>query len=554
MTAGSWSPQTSDEALRELRSLRRSVQRVRRRAIPLLDRIYPAYTSLLLVGYLALFLNSTGDVRIGHRKVAETAAGSAAAHSLGALLLFATVGAVGLVASAAVDGGPIAVPVEELRVLLPTPVPRSSLLRRRLARAYALWLLGAALVAGFVLLVVVAVLSFTVAGSVLPAVAVPLLVAPLVVSVGWLVERSPRGRAVGRVVGAVAVAAVIAAALAMAEAVGAHTQVAGWDRARTVVHDVGLGPVAAGLQPGAPVSRQLAVVVGLGVVAVVLVTLAWWRTSYVSAERLASRSGRSQALRTALLLGFTSSAYVTRTAAARRRRRRRWTPQLPDTPLGAVVAKSTLQEQGSPLVARVLLAAASYGVVGAGLLSVPRVTTHLPVQIGGILAGVGLAAVATRFADPLRVDAELTTPVGSLPVGYRLVAGIDLLLPAVTFAVGAVIGSVGVTALGVAPWSRLPALVVLGVLLAPAVAAMGALSATANSPSPNLSPGVQAAFRLRGLIGSVVLVSLIALFLHPIVGQHSDTRPTAYVVLIIGDVVLGFLAIRSAATALLRAR
>jgi hypothetical protein len=540
--------------MRELRALRRSVQRVRRRAIPLLDRIYPAYTSLLLVAYLALFLNSTGDIRIGHRKVAETAAGAAAAHSLGALLLFATVGAVGLVASAAVDGGPIAVPVEELRVLLPTPVPRSSLLRRRLARAYVLWLLGAALVAGFVLLVVVAVLSFTIAGSVLPAVAVPLLVAPLVVSVGWLVERSPRGRTAGRVVGTVAVAAVLAAVLAMAEAIGAQTQVAGWDRARTVVRDVGLGPVARGLQPGAPISRQLVVVVGLGVVTAVLVAIAWWRTSYVSAERLASRSGRSQALRTALLLGFTSSAYVTRTAAARRRRRRRWTPQLPDTPVGAVLAKSTLQEQGSPLVARILLAAASYGVIGAGLLSAPRVTTHLPVQIGGILAGIGLAAVATRFADPLRVDAELTTPVGSLPVGYRLVAGIDLLLPAVTFAVGAVIGSVGVTALGVAPWSRLPALVVLGVLLAPAVAAMGALSATANSPSPNLSPGVQAAFRLRGLIGSVVLVSLIALFLHPIVGQRSDTRPTAYVVLIIGDVVLVFLAIRSAATALLRAR
>ncbi|HEY5335240.1 MAG TPA: hypothetical protein VIJ71_04370, partial [Mycobacteriales bacterium] len=424
MTAGSWSPQVSGDALRELRALRRSVQRVRRRAIPLLDRIYPAYTSLLLVGYLALFLSSTGDVRVGHRKVAQTAAGTAAAHSLGALLLFGTVGVVGLVASAAVDGGPIAVPVEELRVLLPTPIPRSALLRRRLARAYALWLLGAAVVALFVLLLVVAVLSFTLDDSVLPAVVVPLLVAPLVVSVGWLVERSPRGRAVGRVVGIVAVAAVVAAALAMAQAVGAHTQVAGWDRARTVVHDVGLGPVAAGLQPGAPVSRQLGVVAGLGIVTAVLVAFAWWRTSYVSAERLASRSGRSQALRTALLLGFTSSAYVTRTAAARRRHRRRWTPQLPGTPIGAVLAKATVQEQGVPLVSRVLLAAATYGVVGAGLLSHPRVTTHLPTQIGGILAGVVLAAVATRFADPLRVDAELTTPVGSLPVGYRTVAGV----------------------------------------------------------------------------------------------------------------------------------
>ncbi|HEY5335470.1 MAG TPA: hypothetical protein VIJ71_05550, partial [Mycobacteriales bacterium] len=144
--------------------------------------------------------------------------------------------------------------------------------------------------------------------------------------------------------------------------------------------------------------------------------------------------------------------------------------------------------------------------------------------------------------------------VGSLPVGYRTVAGVDVLLPAVTFAVGAVIGSVGVTLLGVAPWSQLPALVVVGLLLAPAVAAMGALSATANSPSPTLSPGAQAAFRLRGLIGSVVLVSLVAFLLHPTVGQVSDTRPTAYVVLIVGDLVLGFLAIRSAATALLRAR
>lgn len=554
MTAGSWSPQVSVDALRQLRSLRRSLQRVRRRAIPLLDRIYPAYTTLLLVAYVALFLSSTGDVRIGHRRLADTAAGAAAAHSAGALLLFAVVGVVGLAASAAVDGGPIAVPVEELRVLLPTPVPRSALLRRRLARAYGLWLLGAAVVGGVLLLVDVALLSFTVVGSVLPAVGVPLLLAPLIVSIGWLVERSPRGRAVGRVVGIVAVAAVAAAALAMAQAVGAQGQVAGWDRARTVVHDVGLGQVATALQPGSSRGRQAVALVVLAGIVLVVMGFAWWRSTHISAERLSSRSGRSQALRTALLLGFTSSAYVTRTAAARRRRRRRWTPRLPETPVGAVLAKATLQEQGSPLVARVLLAAASYGVIGAGLLSQPRVTTHLPVQVGGIIAGVVLAAVATRFADPLRVDAELTTPVGSLPLGYRLVAGIDLLLPAVTFAVGAVVGSVGVTALGVAPWARLPALVALGVLLAPAVAAMGALSATANSPSPNLSPGIQAAFRLRGLIGSVVLVSLIALFLHPIVGQHSDTRPTAYVVLVLGDVVLGFLAIRSAATALLRAR
>ncbi|MGH3744793.1 MAG: hypothetical protein ACRDTP_08050 [Mycobacteriales bacterium] len=554
MTAGSWSPQVSVDALRELRSLRRSLQRIRRRAIPLLDRIYPAYTTLLLVAYLALFLSSTGDVRIGHRKVAETAAGSAAAQSVGALLLFAVVGVVGLAASAAVDGGPIAVPVEELRVLLPTPVPRSALLRRRLARAYALWLLAAAAVAGVLMLVDVAVLSFTATGSVLPAVGVPLLVAPLVVSVGWLVERSPRGRAVGRVVGVLAVAAVAAVALAMAQAVGAHDQVAGWVRARAVAGDVGLGSVAAALQPESSYGKQAVALAVLAALVAIVSALAWWRSTHVSAERLSSRSGRSQALRTALLLGFTSSAYVTRTAAARRRRRRRWTPQVPETPVGAVLAKAALQEQGSPLVARILLAAASYGVIGAGLLSQPRVTTHLPVQVGGILAGVALAAVATRFADPLRVDAELTTPVGSLPVSYRLVAGVDLLLPAGTFAVGAVVGSVAVPALGVAPWSRLPALVVLGLLLAPAVAAMGALSATANSPSPTLSPGIQAAFRLRGLIGSVVLVSLIALFLHPIVGQHSDTRPTAYVVLVIGDVVLGFLAIRSAATALLRAR
>jgi hypothetical protein len=558
VTAATWSPADAGSALRAVRSLRRDQRRARRRRIPWSDRVYPYYSALWGVAYLGLFLAGTGDVRIDGRRLAQTAAGAAAIRSLGSLVLLAVVGVIGLVSAGAVHGGPVAIPVEDLRVLLPTPVRRSVLLRRALLRSYRTALLAGLAAAGALVLLEVALLSQPLSGCAEVALALPVVTALGGVSLGWLLESHPHARPLARAVAGLALAVVVGTALDVSASTGRGGQLAAWARLQSLTRSSGLEPLARALRPGAAHGPATAVVVVAVVLAATLSAAAWARTAVVSAERISRRSGRARALRAALILGLTSSAYVTRTAEVRRSRRRRWTPSRPRSAGGAALAKAVLQEQGSALLTRTVLSVAVLGVLEAALLSQQPLRTHTPAVAGGALAGLALAALATRYADPLRVDVELTTPVASLPVPYSTIAGADLLIPGLCAAAAGIVSAVLVPALGLVAWSSCAGLALLGVLLAPAIASIGALSATANSPSPFLSPGTAIAYRLRGVIAALVVMTLVGLLLHPLMHHPgatvSRTRPDAFLVLIIADGLLVAFAVSSGAKALLRAR
>jgi hypothetical protein len=277
-------------------------------------------------------------------------------------------------------------------------------------------------------------------------------------------------------------------------------------------------------QPGTPLARSAPTFAVLAALAALLTVWGLIRVRSVSAEQLIERSGRSVAVRTALLVGMTSSAYVTRTARSRRRRKHRWAPAGLRTPRAALFVKAFLQEQGTPILARITLAATTTTLIDGMLFGKRHQTTLTPTLVVGIAAGIVLAATATRFADPLRVDIELNTPAGSLPLAFRHIAIADLAAPALTFTAGGVVAALITPALSLVSWTYLPLLVVFGAALGPAAAAICALSAASNVPLVLASSTASFAVRARGLIASIVLVSAVAAAAQP---AHDRSQATA---------------------------
>jgi hypothetical protein len=526
-TAISWEPRKATAALARLRTLRRQRRRALRRQISLSDRLFPLYLTALFGSYAALVLSGTRDVRVNGTRIAATEVGRAAIDSLGCLSWLVALAVFAAMAAGAVDGGPITMPPEDLRILLTAPIPRPAVLRRALATAYVKAVLIALAATGLILLVEVALLSQAIRKCVLAGSVLPVCVAVISVSGGWLIECSRRGRTIGRVVGAAATGLLLAVAAWTAAAIGPQGQVAAWGR----LHRLGDKPVIRALsdsaQPGTSYSRTLPTLVALVVIAVGLTIWAWRRTRTVSAEQLAERSGRSVAIRTALLVGMTSSAYVARTALSRRRHKTRWTPKHPRTPFGAVLIKAFLQEQGVPLIARIALAATTTTLIEAVLLARPHAHTATPALAIGVGAGALFAAAATRFADPLRIDIEQNTPSSSLPVSFRRIATADLGAPAITFTAGAVLAAFIVPALNLLPWSQLPGLLFTAVVLGPTAAVTSALSAASNMPWIVASSGASFALRARGLIASIAFFSLFAVTTNPPTGARSNATALA---------------------------
>lgn len=519
-----WQPRHATAALARLRALRRQNRRAARRSVSLLDRLFPFYLMALFGSYAALVLSGTRDVTVGNTPIAQTAAGRAATSCLGCLSWVAILAAVVAVAASAIDGGPIKLPAEDLRILLTAPIPRSAVLRRALGAAYLKALVAAAAAAGVLLLVEVAMLAEPLRSCVFPAIFLPVFVAIVAVSGGWLIEASPRGALVGRACALSAATLLLATAVWVAAAIGPSGQLAAWRR----LHQLGGRPVIRSLvdpgQPGTSLARSAPTFAVLAACAVLLTALGLLRVRSVSAEQLIERSGRSVAVRTALLVGMTSSAYVTRTARARRRRKLRWAPNRLRSPRGALFVKALLQEQGTPILARVTLAAAATSLIDGALFARRHQTTLTPTLVVGIAAGLVLAAVATRFADPLRIDIELNTPAGSLPLGFHQIAMADLGAPALTFTAGGVIAAVVTPALSVVPWTYLPLLLAFGVALGPAAAGICALSAASNVPLVLASSAASFAVRARGLIAGIVVMSAVALAARP---THNRSEATA---------------------------
>ena len=519
--------------------------------------MYPWYVTLLVLGYLALLLSGTTRVRIGETKIAGTAAGGAATACIGDLVALLSVATVGASVAVAIHAGPVVLWPEDARVLLPSPVSRAVLLRRQLLIAYARSAALAALASGVLVLVEVAMLSQPAADALPGAIVVPQLVGLTAVAAGWLVQAVPALKVAARAIFLLVMMLLLGAAGSVAIELGRHGQLAGWGR----LHRLGRLPGVAFLrdagQPGTSGARLVVSLAGFAAAALILAVVGWFRAGRVTAEQVFARAGRAVAVRTALRLGYTSSAYVVRTGPARRQRTRRRYLEFRGRH-GALLSKSVLQEQGASLPGRIMLAAVGVAVLDAGLFARAPITTANPVLAGGLLAGVVFAALATRYADSLRIDVELSTPATALPAALGRVAGADLAVPAAIFAVGGALAAPVLGLLGLQPWTRVPVLLIFGVLLGPAAAAVAGLSATANNPSPFLSSGLATVFRLRGLISSIVLMVGVALTQHlpapPGVRHPAPTAVTAVIAIAFLDGALVGLGIWTGKVALLRAR
>jgi hypothetical protein len=548
--------QQARRALALLRADRRAAVRQRRRDRPWDERMYPWYLTIIVGGYVALVLSGTSSVRIGGTKIAGTAAGAAATRCIGDLLALTGIGVVGASVAAAIYAGPVVLWPEDARVLLPSPVSRAVLLRRQLLSAYARAIALGVVTSGLLILVEVGLLSQA-ARQVLPgAVAVPLLIALTSVSAGWLVQAVPALRQPARVIFLLVLALLLVVAGSVALELGRHGQLAGWARLHRLGHLPGVSFLRDAGQPGTSAKRLVVSLVAFAALALVLAIIGWFRAGRVSAEQVFARAGRAVAVRTALRLGYTSSAYVVRTGPARRQRTRRRYVAFPGQN-GALLSKAVLQEQGASVAGRIILACVGVAVLDAGLFARAPVTTKNPVLAGGIVAGVVFAGLATRYADSLRIDVELSTPATALPAMLSRVAGADLAAPAAIFAVGGALAAPVLALLGLQPWSRLAVLLVFGLLLGPAAAAVAGLSATGNNPSPFLSSAVATAFRLRGFIASIVLMVGIAFTQHPPAlhpARHSPSAVGAVVALVFIDGVLIAVALWTGKVALLRAR
>jgi hypothetical protein len=407
------------------------------------------------------------------------------------------------------------------------------------------------------ILVEVALLSRPASQALPGAIAVPLLIAVTAVAAGWLVQAVPELRIAARLVSTASVMILAGIGLAVAARLGSSGQLAGWAR----LHRLGRLPVVSiftdAAQPGTSGPHLTVSLVVFAAVVLALVVVGWRRAAQVSAEQVIARAGRAVAVRTALRLGYTSSAYVVRTGPARRQRTRRRYLRFPG-PYGSLLSKAALQEQGAWLPGRIALAWATAAVLEAALFSRVSVTTINPDIAGGVLAGIAFAAVATRYADALRVDVELATPATTLPAPFGQLAAADLAIPAVLFAVGGLLAAPLLGVLRLQPWNEVPALAVLGILLGPAAAAIAAFSATGNNPSPFLSAGPATAIRARGVIASIIMMGAVTLLRHPpALHGAAPSHPTAaaaIIVVAIFDAILAALALWSGKIALLAAR
>jgi hypothetical protein len=530
--------------------VRRARSRARRERQSLGDALYVLYVSALVSAYPLVILGERAAPTASPVRSAFAAVEPLVLVALGLSLLVGR-------AAAAVRGGPVVLPPEDARMMLTWPVSRRSLVLPALGAALVRALAAAGLVTAVLLYVDVRDLGATAASVARDDLLLPALLAVLVVLVAWLVQVSPRLAGVVRGLGALLALAALVGLCWMARKVALD----GFTGALVDLAD--LGPAQADLPlSGAAVGQAsrngLLVLSVLGALVLPLSLLAYRAAGRATPEHLLSRSRRADVTRTGLKLGFTSSVYLTRTEPVRRSRRsRRALPHRPGA-LWALLAKAFVQEQGTPVVPRVLACAA---VVGSVLAAAARITPGRSLAatcVWAAVSAVALTVVATRFADPLRLDVDRAPLAGAVPVRHLLVARADLAVSALLAFVGALLGAVGAVALGVVPAGRLPALVLAGVSLALLLAAAGALGALSDDPSPFLPPALALGYRTSGFLAVTAGCLLAAVSLRyqsatpdPVV---HDRLPTAAFALAAVAVIAATVAAFRAAGALTRGR
>jgi hypothetical protein len=313
-----------------------------------------------------------------------------------------------------------------------------------------------------------------------------------------------------------------------------------------------LSAAATGVASG----RGVVVAVVLFLIAVPLTALSVRAAARATPEQLLSRSRRAEVTKTALRLGFTSSAYLSRTEPVRRSRRKRRALPTARTPGGAVLTKAWLQEQGTPVWARLLVCAAVIGTIVASAVRVTPGPSSARTVVWAAVFSVALTLVATRFADPVRLDVDAAPLAGSVPVTYTAVGTYDVMMSAAHALTAACVGVGGAAALGVLQSSQVPAALLAGAVIAMLMPAAGALGALSNDPSPFLPPALALGYRTSGFIAvSAVCVSSGLLLRTPTAAGSAQSR-LPFVALLMAVVVgvTALAAVTRTATALRRGR
>ena len=524
--------------------VRRARSQARRQRQSLGDALYVIYVTVL-VAFFPLYALFSGS------PPGPGAARSAAAAAEPLLLLGAGLAVVAGRAAAAVRGGPVVLPPEDARLLLTWPLPRRALVLPALVAALSRALAAAVLVSLVLLYVDVRALGSPATAVLRDDLLLPSLLGIVVTLLAWLVQVTPALSPVVRLVGAL----LALAGLAVLCEVGRRLAVDGPVAAlRTVSDRASRGlPLSGATQGSAPVAGLLAAVV-LVVLIVPLAMLSVRAASRATPERLLGRSRRADVTRTALRLGFTASVYLTRTEPLRRARRSRWA--LPPRGVGrALVSKAVLQEQGTPVLPRLLGCAAACGAVLGAAAHVTPGKDAGPTLIWALAAGVALTVVATRFADPVRLDVDKAPLSASVPVPHQRLAQVDLVVSAALALVGAVLGVLADVALGIVAGGQVPRLL---------LAAAGALGALSDDPSPLLPPWAAVGYRTTGFAAVLVACvgSALALRLQSAAaraaqaagGPRPDRLPTAVLVVAGAAIIAAGVARYRAASALTRGR
>ena len=536
-------------AVKAAREVRRARSRARRERQSLGDVLYVLYVTVLFVTYPHAALGAQASPGPGPTRLA-------AADVEPLLLLALAVGVLVARAMAAAAGGPVVLPPEEARLLLTWPVPRASLVLPALGAALSRALGAGLLVSAALLYVDIRYLGAPAAAVLRDDLALPPLLALTTVLVAWQVQARPALVRLARLIGAVVgLSAFIGFCLLVRK-----IAVLGFTPALAEL--AGRGP-APGDLPLSGASTGMAApnggIVALGLVAVIgaLAPVAWQACARSTPELLLTRSRRADVTRTGLKLGFTSSVYLSRTEPLRRARVRRLTPPSSRRPLLAVAGKAIVQEQGTPVLMRLLTGAA---VVGGTLAAAARVTPGplASTVVWAGLAGAALTVIASRCADPLRLDVDRAALVGAVPVRRAALVRTDLAVStSVTFAAIA-LGVVGGAALGVIATHDVGALLAAGLGLALLLAAAGALGALSDDPSPFLPPSVALGYRTSGLIAVLVgcVVPALLLRLPDPAGQAAtrDRVPGATTALVAVALAAAALATFRATRALQRGR
>ena len=536
-------------AAQALSDLRRARTQARRERESLGDALYVLYVSALFGLYAVSILGARATPAPGPLRTS-----AALAEPL--LLAAAAVAVVLARAVGAVRGGPVVLAPEEARVLLTWPVPRRLLVLPALLAACSRALAGAALASVLLVYIDVHDLGAPARAVLRDDLLLPALIALLAVLVAWQVQLRPRLALLLRPAAVLVGAAALAGLALLGRELVRSGTAAGLRRAALE----GPAPTSlpfGGAAAGAGTRGGLVSILALLALVGLLGLLGLRAASRCSAEELLARSRRADVTRTALKLGFTSSVYLSRTEAQRRSRRRRLSVRS-RSPFTALLVKALVQEQGSPVVPRLLAAGLVVGGLGGAAAHVTPGRGLAATVAWSLVGGITLGAVATRFADPVRLDVDRAPLVGALPQPLTLIARADVAASTGMFLVGGLAGVAADLALGVVRPGQVGPLVVAALAFAVLATAAGALGALSDDPSPLLPAGLAIGYRASGLVATVVACTGGGLLLEvggpagPVTGGQQLTSGVAVVAVVAA--IASAVTVARAAAALRRGR